>query len=302
MFNLNKEVAMTEKTKLPTGARVSMFFEGLMLAVFTRDNRCQVGIYSNADDHLFSVGIYDERFIPGGPRDCKTFTGADLKKLAPLWLYVDMGKGCQKDIFSASRFAMNDPNDPRSFSRVLDFDGPDMYGHKCKTVLIPDALSILNIPQGLFYAAQLDDFLRTVDSKHFPAPAIENECNEKVPMLKKGGLVGAHIGLSEKDGLQLKLEASSGEELISVKLEAGVQYIVNVEHVPKPSKTPLPHHPESHFYRFYEAIRPECEIHYDITGLEKDGEAQMDTFCPPMGNQYCTSATASSHFSLENPE
>jgi hypothetical protein len=299
MFNSNKEVAMTEKTKLPTGAKVSMFFEGLMLSVFTKDNRCQVGIYSNADDHLFSVGIYDERFIPDGPRDHKRYTVADLKKLAPLWLYVDLGKGLHKDIFSASRFAMNDPNDPRSFSRVLDFDGPDMYGAKCKTVLIPDALSILNVPQGLFYAAQLDDFLRTVDSKHFPAPAIENERNEKVPLLKKGGLVGAQIALPEKDGLQLKLEASSGEELMSVKLEAGVQYIVNVEHVPKPSTTHLPHHPESHFYRFYEAIKPEFGVHYDITGLEKDGETQMGTHCPPMGDQYCTKLTASSHDSLE---
>jgi hypothetical protein len=277
-----------------------MFFDGLMILCFTKDKRCQVGIYTNFEDHLFSISVYDERSFRNGAIDYKRYTCPEIKQAAPLWLYVDLGDGRPKDPYSVTRFAPSDQRDPKSFDHVLDFDGPELHGPPDRVILNPKALSILNILQGLFYSAELGHFQRKVASGHAShGHKKEAECAEPVPLLNKSTLVGAQIELPKKDGLQLKLEASSGEELLSVPLEAGVRYTVYIEHIPQPPTDPhrASRPPESHFDRFYDAIKPVSGIQYDITGLTE----QIVLHCPP-DFPLCSAPTASRHNNLEIAE
>jgi hypothetical protein len=291
---------MIEKSKPRLETGVSLFFDGLMITCFTKDNRCQVGIYTNFQDHLFSISVYDERNFRNGATEYKKYTCPEIKKAAPLWLYVDMGNGRQKDIYSATRFAFGDQSDPKSFDHVLDFDGPELHGPPDKVILNPDALSILNVLQGLFYSAELVDFQRMMASDHDShGHKKETECAEPVVLRNKSSLVGAQIELPKRGDLQLKLEASSGEELLSVPLEAGVRYTVYIEHVPEPPTDPhqASHPPQGHFDRFYDAIKPVSGIQYDITGLPEPMGLRCFPEFPP-----CSAPTVSRHNNLEIAE
>ncbi|MBO0719475.1 MAG: hypothetical protein J2P41_01545, partial [Blastocatellia bacterium] len=77
--------------------RVSLFLEGLMVTCFTKDNRFQVGILTNPinHDHIFKVSVYDARNLQDGAIAYKVATRSEVKEAAPLWLYVDLGKGPQ---------------------------------------------------------------------------------------------------------------------------------------------------------------------------------------------------------------
>jgi len=299
---------MKEQSNLRLDTRVSLFFEGLMLTCFTKDKRCQVGIYTHPinADHLFTVSVYDARKFRNGAIAYKRYTCAELREAAPLWLYVDLGDGLQKNLFTATRFARNEI-DPRSFDHVLDFDGPELHGPPDQVTLNPDALSILNLPQGIFYAAQLDDFQRSLatdddhgghTNMHMGSHPGKNESEEPpMPLLNKSALVGAQIELPEKENLALKLETSAKEALLNVPLEAGVQYTVYIEHAPEPPADPhefLPV-PRSHFHRFYDAITTKSGIRYTISGLAKTMEMRCPPYDPP-----CTAMTVGNHDSLEN--
>jgi hypothetical protein len=299
MIKSSKEESMKERSKPRLNAGVSLFFEGLMITCFTKDNRCQVGIYTNPGDpeHLFAVSVYDERNFRNGAIAYKQYTCSEVKQAAPLWLYVDMGNGRHKDLCSATRFAPLDQSDPRNFDHVLDFDGPELHGPPDEVTIIPGTLSILNVLQGLFYAAQLENFQRQVTTPHaHNSHAKGNICVEPVALLNKATLVGAQIELPEKDNLQLKLEASYGEELLSVTLERGVQYVVYVEHAPEPPADPhkVPPPQRSHFHRFYDAIKPKSGIHYDITELPETMEVKSPPHFLP-----CSAPTVGRHYSLE---
>ena len=97
---------MNEYSNHRPGTRVSLFFDGLMISCFTKDNRCQTGIYTRPEnqDHIFEVGVYDMRNFLKGAIAYKRLTCDEIKKSAPLWLYVDMGKGRPTDHYSAYRF------------------------------------------------------------------------------------------------------------------------------------------------------------------------------------------------------
>jgi len=296
---------MNEYSNHRPGTRVSLFFDGLMISCFTKDNRCQTGIYTRPEnqDHRFEVVVYDVRNFRKGAIAYKRLTCDEIKKAAPLWLYVDTGNGRQKDIYSAARFEPSDQSDPRSFNRVLDFDGQELHGPPDDEVtIIPGALSVLNVLQGLFYAAKLDDFQRRVIK-----PADKGLTGlEPLVLLKKATLVGAQINLPEQDHLQLKLEDSFGNNLLlPVPLEAGVQYVAYIEFAPEPVGSEHEHEskpahecihlPESHFERFYQALDPKSKIQFDIIGLESAAEVRSLPYNPP-----CSVPTLSKHYSLEN--
>jgi hypothetical protein len=292
---------MKEQSKPRFDTRVSLFFEGLMITCFTKDNRCQVGIYTSPvnHDHLFTVSVYDVRNFRNAIA-YKQCTISEIRKEAPLWLYVDLENRRPKAPYSAIRFAPHGQTDPKSFDHVLDFDGPELHGSPDEITINPDALSILNVLQGLFYAAQLDDFQRHVmTSGDHHSHLKGNVCEEPVAILNKAALVGAQIELPEKDDMQLKLEASTGKDLLSVTLEAGVHYLVYIEHTPEPPEDPhkVPTIPRSHFHRFYDAIKPKSGIHYDVTGLPETMEVRSSPNFPP-----CTAITLSKHDSLERAE
>lgn len=285
---------------------VTLFFDGLMIICFTKDDRCQVGLYTSPlnEDHFFTVSVYDARNLRNGAIDYKRFTCSDLRKVAPLWLYVDRGNGRQGSIYSATRFASSDQNDPRSFDHVMDLDGPELHGPPDQVTIIPENLSVLNILQGLFYSARLDNFLRilatcdTSDDDHH-GHAKENAPTESKTLYDKASLIGAQIELPDTGDLQLKLEASTGEELLSVNLETAVQYIVYIEHTPEAPADPHKHHTpqQSHFHRFYSAIKTKSGKQYEITGIPE----VMEAHCPPE-DPLCTGVTASKHDSLERME
>jgi hypothetical protein len=298
-----KEVYMKEKRESSPERGVTMFFDGLMILCFTKDNRCQVGLYTTPEneDHFFTIGVYDARNFRTGARDYKRLTCSDLRKAAPLWFYVDMGNGRQTDIYSATRFAPGDQTDPMSFSHVLDFDGPELHGPPDKATIIPENLSVLNILQGLFYSAQRDDFQRIVNTRNDNHTDHHNHTGnnqpvESITLYNKASLIGSQIELPNSGNLRLKLEDSSGKELISVNLEAGVQYVVYIEHTPESPTDPHQHHTplQSHFYRFYSAIETKRGIRYEISGTPE----LMEAHCPP-DYPFCTGATASKHDSLE---
>jgi hypothetical protein len=298
-----KEVSMKKGRRLYPDRGVTLYFDGLMLICFTKDNRCQLGLYTAPmnEDHFFTVSVYDARNLRNGAIDYKRFTCSDLRKAAPLWLYVDMGNGCQEDTYSASRFAPNDQNDPRSFDHVIDLDGPELHGPPDKVTIIPENLSVLNILQGLFYSAQLDNFLRILATDDVPNDDHHNHMKKDVPaeseaLYNKASLIGAQIELPITGDRQLKLEASSGEELLSVKLETGVQYIIYIEHRPECPIDMAHIHPpqQSHFHRFYSAIKTKSGKRYEITGAPE----LMGTHCPPC-DPLCTCVAVSKHDNLE---
>ncbi|MBO0723350.1 MAG: hypothetical protein J2P41_21180, partial [Blastocatellia bacterium] len=240
------------------------------------------------------VSVYDARNLQDGAIAYKVATRSEVKEAAPLWLYVDLGKGPQKDLYSAARFAPGDESDPRSFGRVLDFDGPELHGPPDEVTINTDALSVLNILQGLFYAARLDNFQREVDTIHNPHNLKGTVSHDPVPLHNKASLVGAQITLSGKHDHQLKLETASGEDWLSVPLEVGVQYTVYIEFVPEQKDDEQHRPPQNHFYRFYDAIKPKSCIQYSISG-------QMETMAERCGpsDPPCTAMAMSRHDSLE---
>lgn len=291
---------MIEKSNTSlSDTRVSLFLEGLLLTCFTKDNRCQVGILTNPinHDHTFKVSVYDERDLEAGAIAYKKANHSEVKEAAPLWLYIDLGKGPQKDLYSAAGFALDNESDPRSFGRVLDFDGPELHGPPDEVTINTDALSVLNILQGTFYTARLDDFQRDFDTIHSPHNLKGTVSHNPVSLHNKASLVGAQITLSGKHDNQLKLETTSGEAWLSVPLEAGVQYTVYIEFVPEQMEDEQHQPPQNHFYRFYDAIKPKSCIQYSISGLMETMAEKCGDTDPP-----CTAMVASRHDSLDRTE
>lgn len=225
---------------------VTFYFDGLIFTTYNRERRLyQAGVHTQAEHH----GLIVEVTTGGGKEKLWPLTPADwdpshavVKSIAPLWLYVDSGKGLQPEEFSAELHRPDDLGDPQSFGHIFEFES-GLYNRPL--ALRPALFAAFNFPHGIFYSAENTDAkLSAFDQGHPPTSAAVLK-NIHVSTLGAGDIgsagEGKYIVLAKNDG---------ADELFRFPLEAGVHYEIKVMNIPNDQHAG--HNAAAHFLQFYE--------------------------------------------------
>ena len=233
---------------------VTLYFDGLIILVHDAGaNLAQAGIHTKAEHHALSIEVTQPGVAqPVWPVNETDWDGshANVKAIAPLWLYVDSGNGRRPDEFSASLHNPHDLNDVQSFGYVIDFEGPKFYDRTLDYRL--DAMAVLNIGHGVFYSAKNEPSkLKKFDQNQTFDQALT------VEQLNVAAIVAADIDSKSEEGVERYLvfeQTNPQKELFRLKLEQGTQYEINIKNIPEESAEALDHihSPEGHFLKYYE--------------------------------------------------
>lgn len=243
---------------LPADPSVTVYFDGLILLVQNKARRlCQAGIHTQAPHHALQITVRkkgDEEL--SWPNKESPWDGSHkhVKAIAPLWLYVDSGKGLQEDDFFADSYMPEGQDDEHSFGNVLDFEG-GLY--KRPLHFLPAPLAILNVAQGVFYSDTNGEFiLKSL------ADGQAVEMATAVGGIKASSLVAAAIDASSSGDVErhivLEQERPERRVLFRIKLEEGARYEINIRNVPERQMPDMPpgHEmpdmsPAAHFLQYY---------------------------------------------------
>lgn len=251
----------------------TIFFDGLIYTAYNEKRRLYQGaVLTQAEGHHLTIEVRfrgkQELLFPTSQLPWTPAHEA-IRKIAPLWLFVDSGNGLQEEEFSATLHRPT-ANDQQSFDRILNFD--KLY----KRVLAPkrETFSEFNFPHGITYSAQNTDAKLKTLGQNEPATAAEFKENIQVSTL---GAIDIDAVSTEAQKKYIVLASAHGEkEFFRFELEAGKHYEIRIlnEPIEEPAGPGGPaghagHDHENHFLQFYEL--------FDL----KDGDKKFLVEPPP---------------------
>jgi hypothetical protein len=284
-FNLQqkeKTTLMAERSQPNTLLKqpsATIYLDGLLVFCYDkRQKRVQVGIHTRVHFHALTIKVKER----GQATDIPTLIleHEHIKKIAPLFLYVEKREGSGKPNGAATLYKPDDPSYSQAFANVVDLRGAAF--HKNDHLRIkPNILAPLNILNGEFYSASLGS------AKRMNLEGDPNPFNL--------GLVSTRVAadISNIDAnLVLRSGDDKAEPLISLPLDGEKHYEVYIFNEPTDNHEPDTDHshdhsgddmpengqlPINHFNVYYEALDlKDRAIKYMVEVVENPGPTLPD--------------------------
>jgi hypothetical protein len=219
----------------------TLYFDGLLVFCYDRDQkRLQVGIHTEAHFHAMTIKVKER----GQSTDLQSMMieHEQVKQIAPFFLYVESKGHSGAHGGAATLYKPDDPRYRQAFANVLDLQSDAFHKHDHLRVK-PQILAPLNILNGEFYSATLDEVTRM---------NLEGDPNP----LNLGFVAKIVAGdISNTSGnLILRSNDHKAEPLIHLPLSHEKHYEVSITNGPMDSHDADADPTHNHFSEYYKAL------------------------------------------------
>jgi len=224
--------------KMPS---VTIYLDGLMICCYDKHKmRFQAGIHTEAHFHAVTIKVKER----GQSTDLQSLRieHEQVKEIAPFFLYVEKKEGSATPSGAATLFKSDDPRYRQAFANVIDLQSESFHKHDHLRIK-PHILAPLNILNGKFYSAKLDEVIRM---------NLEGDPNP----LNLGLLATVVAGdISHTNGnLILRSNDHKAKPLIQLPLSDEKHYEVSIINGPTDSHDPDADPTHNHFHEYYKAL------------------------------------------------
>lgn len=242
-----QEITPNSEPPLLNNATATIYFDGLIFSALNEKERLyRSAVLTQAEGHHLVVEVRtrgdNQKIFPTNELPWDT-SHAVVKKRAPFWMFVDSGKGLNKEDFSASlHLPPPEENDPKSYDRIFNFEKE----HEHPFNPIPETFALFNFPHGTSYSAKnVFAKLKTLAQGAVATSAVDVR-NIDVSTLSAIDIDAVSDDTSEK---HIVLMNEEGHEFFRFRLEPGKHYDIQILNVP------IHDHvggAAQHFLQFYE--------------------------------------------------
>jgi len=232
---------MTPLETLLKKPSVTIYLDGLMICCYDKhQKRFQAGILTEAHFHAVTIKVRER----GQSTDLQSLRleHEQLKEIAPFFLYVEKKEGSPTPSGAATLFKPDDPRYRQAFANVIDLQSESFHKHDHLRIK-PHILAPMNILNGKFYSAKLDEVIRM---------NVEGDSNP----LNLGLLATVVAGdiLNTSGNLILRSKDHKAKPLIQLPLSDEKHYAVSIINGPTDSHDPDADPTHNHFPEYYEAL------------------------------------------------
>jgi hypothetical protein len=232
---------MTPLDTLLKKPSVTIYLDGLMICCYDKHHKLfQAGIHTEAHFHAVTITVKER----GQSTDLQSLRleHEQVKEIAPFFLYVEKKEGAGTPSGAATLFKPDDPRYRQAFANVLDLQSESFHKHDHLRIK-PHVLAPLNILNGKFYSAKLDEVMRmNVDGASNP--------------FNLGSLATVVAGdISHTSGnLILRSKDHKAKPLIMLPLSDEKHYEVSIINGPTGGQDPAADPTHNHFPEYYKAL------------------------------------------------
>jgi hypothetical protein len=232
---------MTPLDTLLKKPSVTIYLDGLMICCYDKhQKRFQAGIHTEAHFHAVTITVRER----GQSTDLESLRleHEQVKEIAPFFLYVEKKEGSPTPSGAATLFKPDDPRYRQAFANILDLQS-ESFHKRDHLRLKPHILAPLNILNGKFYSAKLDEVIRM---------NVEGDSNP----LNLGLLATVVAGdIPHTSGnLILRSKDHKAKPLIQLPLSDEKHYEVSIVNGPTGSNDPDSDPTHNHFSEYYKAL------------------------------------------------
>jgi len=232
---------MTPLETLLKKPSVTIYLDGLMICCYDKhQKRFQAGILTEAHFHAVTIKVRER----GQSTDLQSLRleHEQLKEIAPFFLYVEKKEDSPTPSGAATLFKPDDPRYRQAFANVIDLQSESFHKHDHLRIK-PHILAPMNILNGKFYSAKLDEVIRM---------NVEGDSNP----LNLGLLATVVAGdiLNTSGNLILRSKDHKAKPLIQLPLSDEKHYEVSIINGPTDSHDPDADPTHNHFPEYYEAL------------------------------------------------
>ncbi|HEU0172711.1 MAG TPA: hypothetical protein VFV58_00485 [Blastocatellia bacterium] len=255
---------MTPLDTLLKKPSVTIYLDGLMICCYDKHQKLfQAGIHTEAHFHAVTIKVKER----GQSTDLQSLRleHEEVKEIAPLFLYVEKKEGSEAPSGAATLYKPDDPRYRQAFANALDLQSESFHKHDHLRIK-PNILAPLNILNGEFYSAKLDDVMRM---------NLEGDPNP----LDLGFLATMIAGdISKTRGnLILRSKDHKAEPLINLPLSGEKHYEVSIVNGPTDSNDPDADPTHNHFSEYYKAlVLKDSAVKYMVEIEEDPGSTPPD--------------------------
>jgi hypothetical protein len=256
---------MTPLDTLLKKPSVTIYLDGLMICCYDKhQKRFQAGIHTQAHFHAVTIKVRERG--QSTDLDSLRLEHEQVKEIAPFFLYVEKKEGSPTPSGSATLFKPDDPIYREAFANVLDLQNEAFHKHD-RLRIKPNILAPLNILNGKFYSAKLDELIRM---------NLEGDPNP----LNLGFIATVVAGdISHTSGnLILRSKDHKAKPLIQLPLSDEKHYEVSIINGPTGINDPDADPTHNHFHEYYEAlVLRDGAIKYMVEIAEDPGSTHPDS-------------------------
>ena len=256
---------MTPLDTLLKKPSVTIYFDGLMVCCYDKHHKLfQAGIHTEAHFHALTIKVRERG--QSTDLDSLRLEHEQIKEIAPFFLYVENKEGAGTPSGAATLFKPDDPRYRQAFANALDLQSEAFHKHDHLRIK-PHILAPLNILNGKFYSAKLDELLRM---------NVEGDPNP----LNLGLLATVVAGdISNTSGnLILRSRDHKAKPLIMLPLSDEKHYEVSIINGPTDSQDPDADPTHNHFSEYYKALAlRDGAIKYMVEIEEDPGSTHPDS-------------------------
>jgi hypothetical protein len=226
--------------------------------------RFQAGIHTEAHFHALTIKVRERG--QSTDLDSLRLEHEQVKEIAPFFLYVEKKEGSATPSGAATLFKPDDPRYRQAFANALDLQSESFHKHD-HLRLKPNILAPLNILNGKFYSAKLDEVMRM---------NLEGDPNP----LNLGLLATMVAGdiLNTGGNLILRSKDHKAKPLIQLPLSDEKHYEVSIINGPTDSQDPDADPTHNHFHEYYKALVLRDGATMYMVEIEEDhGSTHPDT-------------------------
>jgi len=256
---------MTPLDTLLKEPSVTIYFNGLLVFCYDKhQKRFQVGIHTEAHFHAVTIKVKER----GQSTDLQSLRleHEQVREIAPFFLYVEKKQGSGTPSGAATLFKPDDPRYRQAFANALDLQSESFHRHDHLRIK-PHILAPLNILNGKFYSAKLDEIMRM---------NLEGDPNP----LNLGLIATTVAGDISNTGGNLILRSNDhkAKPLIMLPLSDEKHYEVSIINGPTESNDPDADPTHNHFSEYYKALDlREGAIKYMVEIEENSHSTPSDT-------------------------
>ena len=232
---------MTPLDTLLKKPSVTIYLDGLMICCYDKHQKhFQAGIHTQAHFHAVTIKVRERG--QSTDLDSLRIEHEHVKEIAPFFLYVEKKEGAATPSGAATLFKSDDPRYRQAFANVMDLQSESFHKHDHLRVK-PHILAPLNILNGKFYSAKLDEVLRM---------NVEGDPN---PL--NLGLVATTVAgdiLNTSGNLILRSKDHKAKPLIQLPLSDEKHYEVSIINGPTGINDPDADPTHNHFPEYYRAL------------------------------------------------
>jgi len=232
---------MTELDTLLKKPSVTIYLDGLLVFCYDKHKkRFQVGIHTEAHFHAVTIKVRER----GQLTDLQSLRleHERVKEIAPFFLYVEKKEGTGTPSGAATLFKPDDPRYRQAFANVIDLQSESFHKHDHLRIK-PNILAPLNILNGKFYSAKLDEVIR------MNLEGAPNPLNLGLHATMAGGDISNNSG-----NLILRSNDHKARPLIQLPLSDEKHYAVSISNGPTDIHDPDADPTHNHFHEYYKAL------------------------------------------------